>query len=295
MFAMPSTTNTGDPGCDGTGASVWPGSVWLAHYLLEDAERREGLAGKVVCELGAGVGACGLALAPHCGGVCLTDGSAHMVTLLKANAERNSVSNGTLWALPRPLLWGVAADLLAARRSRQTERPEPLSMDGVVAVATLDGADGRGYEIIVGSELMYRDSSLRPLLESVDALLHDLPGSVAYLCFRQRGPMHGDCRFEGNQQRAEDYVQEALVDIMRHKCDRGGGGGGGGGSGGGAAQGGLELSWLSRAASGVVAPRKKKSQQSARATAFPRGSGTRQQREDGGTFSGYSLCQCVRT
>ena len=286
MFDMPSTTNIGDPGCDGTGGSVWPGAVWLSHYLLEDAERREGLADKVICELGAGSGACGLALALHCGGVCLTDGSAQMVALLEANADRNSASNATLWALPRPLLWGTAADVLAARRSRQTERPAALSVGGGGGGGAASDR-GRGYEVIVGSELMYRDSSLRPLLESVDALLHDLPGSVAYLCFRQRGPMHGDCHFEGNQLRAEDYVQEALGDIMRQKS--------GGGDVEGAVAGGLELSWLSRV-EGVVAPRNKKTpQQSACASTLTPGINSGARQRPGGAFSGYSLCQCVRT
>ena len=78
-------------GVDNTGnVCLWPAEEVMAHYILT---RASDFAGKNICELGAGVGLCGLAMARvlKANSLLLTDGNAQVVeTLEKALQVRRS-------------------------------------------------------------------------------------------------------------------------------------------------------------------------------------------------------------
>jgi hypothetical protein len=114
-FVVPCGMNAHAVQADATGTSVWPGTLRLAHYLLD--ERKVGwLGGKVVCELGAGTGLLGLILAAHCAGVVLTDGSPVMLDIMKQNAEdHHARARGPPKDVDvQPLVWGSADDVRCA-------------------------------------------------------------------------------------------------------------------------------------------------------------------------------------
>eukprot|EP00050_Salpingoeca_kvevrii_P011696 m.17321 g.17321 ORF g.17321 m.17321 type:complete len:499 (-) comp3580_c0_seq2:130-1626(-) len=73
---------------DTTGMHIWAASLVFGHWLVE---RRADVAGKAVCELGAGCGVPGLAAAVNCGAsrVLLTDLFSHTVDNLRHNVELN--------------------------------------------------------------------------------------------------------------------------------------------------------------------------------------------------------------
>jgi hypothetical protein len=70
-------------GVDNTGnVCLWPAEEVMAHYILK---RASDFAGKNICELGAGVGLCGLAMARvlKANSLLLTDGNAQVVQTLE--------------------------------------------------------------------------------------------------------------------------------------------------------------------------------------------------------------------
>ena len=70
-------------GVDNTGnVCLWPAEEVMAHYILS---RASDFVGKNVCELGAGVGLCGLAMARvlKANSLLLTDGNAQVVETLE--------------------------------------------------------------------------------------------------------------------------------------------------------------------------------------------------------------------
>ena len=74
-------------GVDNTGnVCLWPAEEVMAHYILS---RSSDFAGKNVCELGAGVGLCGLAMARvlNANSLLLTDGNAQVVETLERALE----------------------------------------------------------------------------------------------------------------------------------------------------------------------------------------------------------------
>jgi calmodulin-lysine N-methyltransferase len=74
-------------GVDNTGnVCLWPAEEVMAHYILSRASEFEG---KNICELGAGVGLCGLAMARalKTNSLLLTDGNAQVVDTLQRALE----------------------------------------------------------------------------------------------------------------------------------------------------------------------------------------------------------------
>jgi len=74
-------------GVDNTGnVCLWPAEEVMAHYMLSRASEFQG---KNICELGAGVGLCGLAMARalKTNSLLLTDGNAQVVDTLQRALE----------------------------------------------------------------------------------------------------------------------------------------------------------------------------------------------------------------
>ena len=120
-------------GVDNTGnVCLWPAEEVMAHYILT---RASDFAGKNICELGAGVGLCGLAMARvlKANSLLLTDGNAQVVdTLEKAlQVRRSEICGRVRFARRRCAAPGV--------RWRQRLTPFPMRPSCVQHNRTLDG------------------------------------------------------------------------------------------------------------------------------------------------------------
>ncbi len=142
------------PQHDVTGWTVWGSSVILARYLASPAGSAL-LAGRDVCELGAGCGLAGLAGAQRAAParVWLTDFNAATVDNLRANAAANAASCAPL-------------------------RVSAVDWD---APASWPGGDGapHAFHVVIGADLVYRRSYARKLVEVLHALV--APGG-AFVC-----------------------------------------------------------------------------------------------------------------
>jgi hypothetical protein len=127
---------------DLTGQILWPVSVLLSHYLASK-QGRAILKGRNIVELGAGCGLAGLAAAPFCDQVVITDGEEVIMDLLKKNEDyRENVT-----ALP--FTWGMRKDLNDI-------------------LATMENAS---VDVVVAADVVQWPTVIEPLLHSVKALL----------------------------------------------------------------------------------------------------------------------------
>eukprot|EP00937_MAST-01D_sp_MAST-1D-sp2_P001837 g1837.t1 len=148
---------------DLTGARVWPGAELLLRYI---ASRPDLTRGRIVVELGAGAGSCGLAaarLAGDCAACVLTDGSEPCVELCQRNIHRN-VHECVPNVSAERLRWG------AADAARLRER---LLLDQAGAVS-----------LVLASEVIYDAGQLQPFFAAARALLVApvQPGVGAVVC-----------------------------------------------------------------------------------------------------------------
>jgi len=140
-----------------TGATQWPAGRLLCDFLCS----RGALAGCAACELGCGLGMCGLTAAALGASVVLTDGDAGCVAFAAANAQ---VSSGQVRAAL--LRWGDAA---------------------ATAAVLADAA--AGFQLVLGGDLVYEAglpgfAAVRSLFGTVHALL--APGGVFLLGLQRR-------------------------------------------------------------------------------------------------------------
>lgn len=190
-FDLPCMANAHSPAHDGTGSSIWPGATMLIQYLL-GCHKPWIRSLSSLCELGSGTGVLGLALAAHMrkhAAVVLTDGSASVLHVLRANTQL-ARGNGGARVCARALTFGDASETAAAIESLRPETAAP-----------------RRFACVVCSEVMYRSATLAPLLATIDQLLDERKGAVAFLCFKQRG------QARRNQAETERHVAETLRDL----------------------------------------------------------------------------------
>lgn len=91
-----------------TGLRTWQAALYLANYL-NSGDCDVSLAGKTVCELGAGTGLVSLALLkahPEIGHVYVTDGDAMLVEKVLGSLKLNAITEGTRVTASQ-LLWGT--------------------------------------------------------------------------------------------------------------------------------------------------------------------------------------------
>lgn len=120
-------------GVDNTGnVCLWPAEEVMAHYILSRASEFEG---KNICELGAGVGLCGLAMARSlkANSLLLTDGNVQVVDTLEKALQHNTTLDdeglATKEAATRLLVWD--------RTLTSLEVPRAGTFDYVVAADCL--------------------------------------------------------------------------------------------------------------------------------------------------------------
>ena len=130
---------------------IWEASVVLAAHLLEHQNR---LNDRTILEIGAGMGLSGLFLGARGFDVTITDYDEDALALLRLNANINGLEDH------------IRVDKLDFFQPRTAER----------------------YDIICGSELIYKEEFFRPLLFLFDDLL--TPQGTVYLSHDvRRGPL----------------------------------------------------------------------------------------------------------
>jgi predicted nicotinamide N-methyase len=142
------------------GLTVWPGAEQLARYLQQNAEQ---YAGKSACELGAGLGLVGILAAKMniFGTLRITDGAPTECSMLRDNLTRN----GLVEELAAELPW---EDVHAAEKVKA------------------EASCAEGFDVVMGSDIVYEDDCIGPLVQSVLRLLKPGPDSRFLLVFTPR-------------------------------------------------------------------------------------------------------------
>jgi SAM-dependent methyltransferase len=149
------------------GQVVWPSAVALVEWAAAHVELFHGAA---VLELGSGTGACGLALAQHCGAMVLTDYEPAVLELLRENMVRNASHTGGAVEVAR-LAWGDAEGAESVAGGLPAE---------FWARCPAVGAEGfAGFDALIGTDVVYDGAVVPALLASAHALLR--PGGRFYL------------------------------------------------------------------------------------------------------------------
>ena len=171
--AFPGTSTTQNIDCltaaatdfDLTGQILWLVSRALSHHLA--ATDGEDIRGRDVLELGAGAGLVGLTATQWARSVVLTDYEDEVMSLLARNAAAGHGAPGCNLAVA-PLSWGEESSAAAALTLPRPGR-----------------APGSRYEVLLGADVVYWSASVRPLVETVAAVL-ERPGGVWLLGYTAR-------------------------------------------------------------------------------------------------------------
>ena len=147
---------------DGTGLKIWPTALPLLSHLQQLVRERFGHLERPlnILELGSGCGLLGIGLAATChANVTLTDPAVEVnfseerrgntLEWLRENVAENQDAVGARARVAK-LAWGDAADVEAVRRE-----------------ASLSG----GFDLVVGSDLMYDPDRYEALLSALHALV----------------------------------------------------------------------------------------------------------------------------
>eukprot|EP01097_Dermamoeba_algensis_P006649 TRINITY_DN4148_c0_g1_i1.p1 TRINITY_DN4148_c0_g1~~TRINITY_DN4148_c0_g1_i1.p1 ORF type:complete len:234 (-),score=37.05 TRINITY_DN4148_c0_g1_i1:221-889(-) len=118
---------------------IWPGGHFLAEFIYKNTSF---FADKKIIELGSGTGLCGILLGIIGSRVLMTDYDELSLSLLNQNIDINSTSGYKFMPQVKQLTWG--------------ECPPDICEQ---------------YDLIVGSDIVYKKEAVRPLLQSVKQLL----------------------------------------------------------------------------------------------------------------------------
>lgn len=129
---------------DLTGQLVWPGALLMNNYLSEHAHLLQGCS---IIELGSGVGITGILCSKFCHKMVLTDHNEEVLKILKKNIE--------LHASPESL--GLVAEKLEWGNSDQ--------------IAQIIDKYSGGFELILGADICFQQSSVPLLFKTVERLL----------------------------------------------------------------------------------------------------------------------------
>ena len=142
-----------------TGAVVWKGSEVMAAFLVQHVATM--VQNQRMCELGAGVGLCGI-VASRLGAksVLMTDGDTTVLENLRHNVDLNSTTDTTTAA---------AADSPSETRAATTITCPQLIWG---KESGKQFAKAYGYQdIVLATDCVYITKSVRPLLETIQEIL----------------------------------------------------------------------------------------------------------------------------
>lgn len=146
-----------------TGMTLWKGSKNLCNYLCENPSV---VCGKTIVELGAGMGLCGMiAYKKGASKVVLTDGDTdtlrNMRSNISSNVDEKAIAKEDI--ICKQLLWGKNVESF---RSKWTND---------------------GFDIVMGGDIAYAQSSLQILFETATGLLSNASTACFILSFCFRG------------------------------------------------------------------------------------------------------------
>lgn len=147
-----------------TGLTLWRAAPILCSYLITHSESL--VKGKQILELGAGMGLAGVVAGVlGASGVFLTDGDSESLSNMRANIQRNSSlvpSSTNIQCLQ--LKWGSRIGEFKAK----CNLPTPAGL----------------FDLVMGSDIIYVETILEPLFQTVDALLS--PSGSFVLAYARR-------------------------------------------------------------------------------------------------------------
>ncbi|KAK9154388.1 hypothetical protein Sjap_001868 [Stephania japonica] len=134
---------------DLTGQLVWPGAVLLNNYLSNNTAILQGCS---IIELGSGVGVTGILCSRFCQEILLTDHNEQVLKILKKNIELqpNYETHTNKYA-------GLAA--------------EKLEWGNVNDLSLILQRYPSGFDLILGADIYFQQSSIPPLFTTVERLL----------------------------------------------------------------------------------------------------------------------------
>lgn len=149
---------------DLTGQIIWPGTTILGHFL--DSFGKRILDGKSCIELGAGAGVTGLLAGQFASSLVLTDHNDEVLSLLEQNLELNR---------PRFTHMSSAASSSVAKLEWSDKLP-----------AELDKACPGGFDVVIGSDIVYSCNAADALTKTMKELLLTKSSSMCFLSFIKR-------------------------------------------------------------------------------------------------------------
>ena len=163
-----------------TGLTLWKGSEALCDFLGTNAAT---VRGKLVVELGAGLGLCGIT-AHKLGAqkVILTDGDTDTLGNMRKNVASNNTQNDDSMVC-KQLLWG----------RKVAEFREAFAPD-------------HGFDVVMGGDVAYAQESLDPLFDTALSLLSMDSGSVFLVSCVYRNGVTIDAMLECAEKKGFQYV-----------------------------------------------------------------------------------------
>lgn len=142
---------------DLTGQLVWPGAVLLNNYLTKNSDMLQGCS---IIELGSGIGVTGILCSRFCRHVLLTDHNKEVLKILNKNIElhAHSATPSCDGPIAEKLEWGNADDM-----SRILQRYSA------------------GFDLVLGADICFQQSSIPPLFDTVEQLLHLRRGQCKFI------------------------------------------------------------------------------------------------------------------
>lgn len=128
-----------------TGVTIWAAAPRLTNYLQDNPDLCNG---KMVLELGAGLGLCGIAAYYLGANMMMTDGDSHALQRMRVNVRENcgdsdAISKSCYGTLDcRQLLWGSP------------------HMEGF-------SESDEKFDVIIGADIIYTEASIEPLFDTV--------------------------------------------------------------------------------------------------------------------------------
>ncbi|EGC35623.1 hypothetical protein DICPUDRAFT_87776 [Dictyostelium purpureum] len=146
---------------DLTGQTIWISAQVLSQFIIKNIEEYKD---KKVLEVGSGVGVCGLFLAKlGCNDITLTDNNEIVLELLDRNCIESTQDGYGCKCMK--LDWGDKTD---------------------IENCLVSTSDSNGYDVIMGSDIVYWRIGIEPLFITVSQLLKQNDNSRFIICYQSR-------------------------------------------------------------------------------------------------------------
>eukprot|EP00743_Colponemidia_sp_Colp-15_P008409 GILK01009136.1.p1 GENE.GILK01009136.1~~GILK01009136.1.p1 ORF type:complete len:246 (-),score=33.71 GILK01009136.1:187-888(-) len=170
---------------DLTGQVVWPAAFILSSFIVQHPDIFQS---KSVLEVGAGVGLCGLLASRYALHTVLTDHNDTVLKVLTRNAQEHTTAPESIQCVK--LDWGVNID-----EFKQT-CPKP-------------------FQVIIGADVVHWPDSVKPLFETVKALMSTAEPSVLLLSYISRSSSN-DAALDKYSRELGFRCEELPLDFLQH-------------------------------------------------------------------------------